>query len=174
MTRFNYQRMIHDALRRVVHDALRETADHGLEGDHHFYIMLHSTHPGVEISPALRSRFPETITIILENQFWDLEVDDEGFSVTLNFDRVPEQLRVPFAAIETFTDPSANFGLRFEPVEATASPKSETPESDAETNPALQTATFPTHSSGDEESSKAAESGRPSGEVVQIDEFRRK
>lgn len=197
MDRFNYHRMIQNALRRVVHTALSEVVEHGLEGEHHFYIMVDTTHPGVEISPTLRRRFPETITIVLEHQFWELEVDDEGFAVTLTFGRVPERLRVPFDSIQAVSDPSANFRLQFDqtptgdaaesntkptavatayesPESATESPTASTSQSETKTEPALATGTFPRRQPTDSEEGSPSENPRATGQVIQIDEFRRK
>ena len=50
----------------------------------------------------------------MQHWFDNLEVTDEGFSVTLNFGDSPEPLYIPYDAIRTFVDPSVEFGLRFE------------------------------------------------------------
>ena len=41
-------------------------------------------------------------------------VEQDCFSVTLNFGDQPEHLLIPYDAILTFVDPSVEFGLRFE------------------------------------------------------------
>jgi len=109
----DFPSLIETALVGVVREVLRRTADEGLPGDHHFYLSFDTTHAGVELSDRLRRSYPEEMTIVLEHQYWDLEVDDTGFAVTLAFDRVRERLVVPFAALRTFVDPSVPFGLRF-------------------------------------------------------------
>src|SRR5690606_10043115 len=108
-----YDRMVEDALRMVVREALRITAEHGLGGDHHFYLTFRTDLPGVQISEALRQRYPREMTIVLQHRFWDLKVEDERFSVTLTFNEVPETLVVPFSAVAAFADPSVRFGLQF-------------------------------------------------------------
>ena len=109
-----YDVMVERALRGVLREALRQVADKGLPGEHHFYITFHSDHPGVEIPDHLRERYPREMTVVLQHRFWNLEVGDEAFAVTLSFSDVPEHLRVPFEAVIAFADPSVRFGLQFD------------------------------------------------------------
>ena len=85
-----------------------------LPGEHHFYITFKTGAPGVTIPPALRARFPDEMTIVLQNKFWDLNVTDTGFSVGLSFNQIPSKLSIPFAAITAFVDPAVDFGLQFQ------------------------------------------------------------
>jgi len=120
---FHYDKMVESALRGVIRDALTRVAQDGLRSAHHFYIGFATTAPGVVIPPRLLERFPTEITIVLQHQFWDLEVGDEAFSVSLSFDKQVEQLTIPFAAIKSFADPSVEFALAFaEPPEAANEP----------------------------------------------------
>jgi len=110
-----YDQMIEEALRGVVRRALRIVAETGeLPGSHHFYITFRTTAPEVELADRLRERYPEEMTIVLQYQFWALEVSAERFAVTLSFNDVPERLVVPFAAVTAFADPAAKFGLQFQ------------------------------------------------------------
>jgi hypothetical protein len=109
-----YDQMIEEALRGVVRRALRTVLESGLPGSHHFYITFRTTAPGVEIGDRLREKYPEEMTIVLQYQFWALEVSAERFAVTLSFTDVPERLVVPFAAVTAFADPAAKFGLQFQ------------------------------------------------------------
>ena len=109
-----YDRMVEAALRDVVRQALAQAATDGLPGNHHFYITFRTEFAGVEIPQTLSARYPKEMTIVLQHQFWELEVGADGFRVTLSFDDKPEPLRVPFAAITAFADPSVNFGLQFQ------------------------------------------------------------
>ncbi|TQV70851.1 SspB family protein [Denitrobaculum tricleocarpae] len=109
-----YDRMVEDALLSVVHRSLTYAAEKGLPGEHHFYITFRTDHPGVDIPKHLRERYPGEMTIILQYQFWDLEVGDDIFSVTLSFSDVPEKLTIPFDAVAAFADPSVRFGLQFD------------------------------------------------------------
>ncbi|HSS78526.1 MAG TPA: ClpXP protease specificity-enhancing factor SspB [Thermoanaerobaculia bacterium] len=122
----DYPAILQEALRDAVRRVLAQVAEHGLPGEHHFYVGFRSRFPGVEVPRFLREQYPEEITIILQNQFWGLEVDAEAFSVLLSFGGSRQRLYVPFAALTTFADPSADFGLRFQeagPPEEAAKPE---------------------------------------------------
>ncbi len=114
---YQYEKMIDRALRGVVREALERAAKEGLRGAHHFYIGFATDLPGVSIPDTLRARYPHEMTIVLQHQFWDLNVGKDGFSVTLSFQRQPERLTVPFAAVRSFADPSVSFALEFTPPE---------------------------------------------------------
>jgi hypothetical protein len=132
-----YDLMAQEALRGVVKAALRRAARQGLPGDHHFFVAFDTTHSGVRISERLRKKYPDEMTIVLQHQFWSLEVYDDRFEVDLSFDNIPERLSIPFSAIKGFFDPSVQFGLQFdvsdtdpneeadEPATADASPESQ-------------------------------------------------
>jgi uncharacterized protein len=109
-----YDLLAQDALRSVVRRVLTDAAREGLPGEHHFYISFKTQHPGVRISHRLGEKYPDEITIVLQHQFWDLQVSDQGFEVGLSFGNSPEKLVVPFEAISQFFDPSVQFGLKFE------------------------------------------------------------
>src|SRR5881394_2664727 len=110
-----YDVLARDALRGVLRRVLTDAAEHGLPGEHHFFITFLSTADGVKLSPRLLAQYPEEMTIILQHQFWDLVVTEDRFEVGLSFGGIPERLVVPFAAIKCFFDPSVQFGLQFEP-----------------------------------------------------------
>lgn len=110
-----YDLLVQDAMRGVMRKALSDVAESGyLPGDHHFTISFRTDAPGVTISRRLAEQWPHELTIILQHQYSNLEVDDDGFGVTLSFRSIPERLYVPFAAVTGFFDPSVEFGLRFE------------------------------------------------------------
>ena len=110
----HYDVMVENALRGVVREALTYAAEHGLPGEHHFYITFRTTHSGVEMPDSLRARYPQEMTIVLQFQYWDLEVGEDGFAVTLSFNDDPSRLVVPYAAVSAFADPSVRFGLQFD------------------------------------------------------------
>lgn len=112
---FDYDGMVQAALRGVVRNALQQASKEGLSGRHHFYITFESSRPDVKVPEYLRKQHPEEITIVLQHQFWDLKVDDKGFSVLLSFNEVQERLEVSYASLISFLDPSVKFGLQFEP-----------------------------------------------------------
>lgn len=108
-----YDVMTQDALRGVVRSVLEKIAKTGLPGEHHLYIAFDTHGPGVSVSDRLKEQYPDEMTIVLQHQFWDLEVSHERFEVKLSFNNVPERLVVPFAEIKAFYDPSVQFGLQF-------------------------------------------------------------
>lgn len=166
--KIHYDILMQDAMRGIVRKVLQEAADFGLPGEHHFFITFRTDAPQVQISQRLKAKYPEEMTIVLQHQFWDLEVDDEGFSVGLSFGGVPEKLTVPFAALKSFFDPSVSFGLRFAEAEelAEATPPEEPKE---RREPALSARR---EEPGEAEKTDEAASG--GAEVVSLDAFRRK
>ncbi len=157
-----YDRMVEQALRGVVRQAVKEVIDskNKLPGNHNFYITFMTDYPGVEIPEYLRDRYPGEMTIVLQYQFYDLFVDAEKMGVTLSFNNVLERLQIPLGAITIFADPSVNFALQFQPL-GDESPDDFDPDTD------------PTDDDGDEEKAPK-KSGSKSGEVVSLDQFRKK
>ena len=113
---FRYDKMVEKALRSVVKETLKELIDRGIVDEHHFYITFMTEHPGVQMPDYLKERYQGEMTIVLQHQFYDLEVDDEKFTVMLSFNNTPERLVIPLAAITIFADPSVNFALQFQPL----------------------------------------------------------
>lgn len=110
----DYGTLMHNAMRSLIQQVLTDVAQHGLPGAHHFFITFDTTHEDAKLADWLRERYPEEMTIIMQHWYDGLDVTDEGFSVTLNFGDAPEPLYIPYDAIQTFVDPSVEFGLRFE------------------------------------------------------------
>jgi hypothetical protein len=111
-----YDILAQEALRGVVRTVLADAAKNGLPGEHHFYISFDTRADGVRLSPRMLAEYPKEITIVLQHQFWDLMVTEEGFEVGMSFGGIPERVAVPFAAVKAFLDPSVEFGLRFEEI----------------------------------------------------------
>lgn len=113
-----YDEIVQEALRAVVGRVLGQVEAGGgnLPGNHHFYITFKTSAPGVSIPPQLKERFPDEMTIVLQNKFWDLAVGEASFSVGLTFNQIPAKLDIPFAAITAFVDPAVDFGLQFQAV----------------------------------------------------------
>jgi hypothetical protein len=120
-----YDLRVQEALRGVVRRVLSDAARDGISGDHHFYISFATQADGVRLSSRLREQYPERMTIVLQHQFWDLNVSEHGFEVGLSFKNVPERLYVPFDALMEFYDPSVQFGLKFDDVSETSPVASE-------------------------------------------------
>jgi hypothetical protein len=167
-----YDVLARDALRGVLRRVLSDAAEHGLPGEHHFFITFLSTAEGVKLSPRLLAQYPEEMTVILQHQFWDLVVTEERFEVGLSFGGIPERLVVPFNSIKSFFDPSVQFGLQFDPSESGAdAPAANLP---AVTAPsALAVPSPPSASPAPEDQGEPA---KPSegAEVVRLDRFRKK
>ena len=120
-----YDEIVQEALRAVVGRVLGQVVDAGgmLPGEHHFYITFKTGAPGVDIPTHLKERFPDEMTIVLQNKFWDLTVEPEQFSVGLSFNQIPTKLVVPFSAITAFVDPAVDFGLQFQATVADMMPE---------------------------------------------------
>jgi hypothetical protein len=166
---YQYEKMIDRALRGVVREALERASREGLRGTHHFYIGFATDMPGVSIPESLRARYPQDMTIILQHQFWDLEVGQDGFSVTLSFQRQPERLTVPFAAVRSFADPSVNFALEFAPAERPEAAPSVVP---GPTPTIVPAPIAPPAKPAETASDKADE--KTGAEVVTLDSFRKR
>jgi hypothetical protein len=115
-----YDLLAQQALRGVVRTVLDDVAKNGLPGEHHFKVTFNTAAPGVRLSKRLRAQYPQTMTIILQHQFWNLAVGERAFEVELSFGGVIERLAVPFDSIVAFYDPAVQFGFQFEAVEAAA------------------------------------------------------
>ena len=136
-----YDEIVQEALRAVVGRVLGQVETTGgfLPGNHHFYITFKTSAPGVSIPPRLKERFPDEMTIVIQNKFWDLKVTPEGFSVGLSFNQIPSILVVPFSAITAFVDPAVDFGLQFQTAgeiedEHPTGAENDSPEADSQPN----------------------------------------
>jgi hypothetical protein len=188
-----YDLLAQQALREVVRTVLADVAKKGLPGEHHFKITFNTGAPGVRLSDRLRAQYPETMTIILQHQFWDLAVTERAFEVGLSFGGITERLAVPFDSIVAFYDPAVQFGFQFEPIDAAAAgergdaaldaPK---PAPASEDKSAQKPALPPgkTAARRKSEAAAASETAEPpsggndkpdgGGEVVRLDRFRKK
>ena len=150
----DYGNLMHRAMRGLIQQVLENVAKTGLPGNHHFFVTFDTMHPDVEIADWLSDRYPGEMTVVIQHWFANLDVTDEGFTITLNFGDNPETLYIPYDAIKTFVDPSVEFGLRFktqdEPTAITEAPMHEMAEPD-DTKPAA----------------------RKEAEVVSLDKFRK-
>lgn len=173
-----YDLLAQDALRGVVRQALRRAARDGLPGDHHFYVAFDTTFPGVRMSSRLKGKYPSEMTIVLQHQFWNLQVFEDRFEVDLTFDNIPERLCIPLNAIKGFLDPSVQFGLQFEVMEANENADGANDGNSLEGDhpPSANT---DTPAEGDETGVVDEDKGSPDeqeepAKVVQLDTFRKK
>ncbi|MEO1951334.1 hypothetical protein BMI91_12815 [Thioclava sediminum] len=149
----DYGNLMHHAMRGLIQTVLSDIAANGLPGEHHFFITFDTRHPDAELADWLRERYPEEMTIVIQNWYDNFEVGEDGFSITLNFGNSPEPLYVPLDAITTFVDPSVEFGLRFETQEYDEDDEIEEDEV--------------------AEEEEAAPAARGEAEVVSLDQFRK-
>jgi uncharacterized protein len=165
-----YDLLAQDALRGVVRAALLRVRQSGLPGEHHFYISFNTRHPDVRLSERLRNKYEKEMTIVLQHQFWNLQVGERDFEVELSFNEIAEKLVVPFSAVKGFFDPAAQFALQFEMIEEKVETGAE-PAPDLRDRPA-QAAEVPP------EALPAPAAGpRPSNDdqkIVSLDSFRKK
>jgi hypothetical protein len=162
-----YDKMVENALRGVVRYAIEEvienySASGGMPGDHHFYITFLTDYPGVKIPDYLRDRYPGEMTIVLQYQFSDLAIKDERLEVTLSFNNVPERLVIPLSAVSIFADPSVNFALQFQPLGDAMEDEDLILQGLGEDDP-----------DGDGPSGGGS-GGEKTGEVISLDNFRKK
>ena len=151
----DYGNLMHRAMRSLIQEVLTGIASSGLPGEHHFFITFDTMHPDVEIADWLSDRYPGEMTVVIQHWFDNLIVTDEGFTITLNFGDSPETLYVPYDSIQTFVDPSVEFGLRFE-----------TQDSDQDDD-------APEAPMDEMVESDPAPDARPEAEVVSLDKFRK-
>lgn len=158
----NYGRFMERAMRRVLGEVLGHVAEHGLTGEHHFYITFETTHPGVDIPAWLRERYPKEMMIVMQDWFDNLAVTTDRFTVTLNFSDRVETLVVPLDAVVTFIDPSVKFGLKFD---------------DHESGEDEDDADFPAEDDDAEDAEEGdlepAGAGERGADVVSLDTFRK-
>ena len=157
-------------MRGVVRAALENTIEHGLPGDHHYYLTFRTQAPNVEIPDFLRERYPKEMTIIIQHQYWNLTVNDDAFGVSLSFDSELADLSIPFAALSAFVDPSVKFGLQFNVDEAGGTTKQ------GGSVPAVRErgdlVSLAENATADNDTE--AEDSKPTAEVVNLETFRKK
>ena len=156
-----YDILTQEALRGVVRKVLAEVSKTGLPGEHHFFISFVTRAPGVRLSEKLLGQYDKEMTIVIQNQYWDLKVSETAFEVGLSFDGIPETLVIPFSAVKGFFDPSVQFGMQFDPATAPGAAAAETGADAALEATAAAGAT-----------DDAAE--KPGEKVVSLDAFRKK
>ena len=181
--RFHYDALVDDALRSVVRRVLTQVAEKGLPGSHHFYISFRSTDPGVQLPDYLRAKYPEEMTIVLQHQYWDLVIHDDFFEVTVSFNKQQEHIKVPFAALSAFVDPSVRFGLQFDGKNKGTTDKPDgaitppTPLPQPDKRPALGAPSGGSDGKPEAAPAAAAQEAKPedaASKVVKLDTFRKK
>ena len=154
----DYGNLMHRAMRGLIQEVLTRIENEGLPGDHQIFITFDTMHPDVEIADWWSDRYPGEMTVVIQHWFDNLNVTDEGFTITLNFGDNPETLYIPYDAIKTFVDPSVEFGLRFETQEDEDAPVVEIDEAPMDEMV---------------EPEEPAEGERKEADVVSLDQFRK-
>lgn len=174
-----YDILVQNALRGVIRKVLSEVDKTGLPGNHHFFITFLTGAQGVKVSNRIKEQYPEQMTIVLQHQYWELEVNETGFGIGLSFSDIPEKLYIPYAAIRGFYDPSVNFELEFD---VEQSEDQEETSGDVATIGAA-TSVLQGDTAGDKAQNEEApdeddqspnEDGDGSADVVSLDSFRKK
>lgn len=161
-----YKALSEAALKGVMREALKIAAkSEALPGGHHFYVTFRTAAPGISMADAIKDRFPEEMTIVIQHQYWDLEVHNDSFEIVLKFGGVPQHLVIPYSAITRFFDPSVNYGLVFE-MGTTALIEGGDQIEFGDDTPAIAEA------AAEEDTSERKEEAE--GTVVSLDAFRRK
>ena len=164
-----YETLTDRALRNVVREALKRVQKQGLIGSHHFYLTFKTHDPGVDIPDFLKERYPDEMTIVLQNQYSGLNVTEDAFEVMLSFQKMPAALFVPFAALTAFVDPSVQFGLQFKNATAAQTPSAAPAENSQAGEPIPLPAATPST-----DAVKPADTPSSSPQIVSLDKFRKK
>ena len=106
-----YQKILHKNMLNVLKDILKNIRDNGLSNNNQLYITFLTNHKNVELPNWLKQKYPQEMTIIIQYEYYDLEINNNNFSITLSFGDIKTNLIINYNAIVSFADPSANFGL---------------------------------------------------------------
>lgn len=167
MTDIDYEKLTHKAMLNLISEILSSVSEDGLPGEHHFYISFKTKAAKVSISESLMAQYPEEMTIVLQNQFEDLIVTPDGFSVRLSFNQTPHDLYIPFAALTKFYDPSVSFGLVLDEMTVGATSAPEPASDNAEID-------FDATEEQEDKLETVEPNNNTTGEVVSLESFRDK
>ncbi|WP_299671577.1 ClpXP protease specificity-enhancing factor SspB [uncultured Roseobacter sp.] len=165
----DYGNLMHEAMRGLIRKVLDDVAERGLPGAHHFFITFDTSHPDAELADWLSDRYPGEMTVVMQHWYDNLDVGEDGFSVTLNFGDAPEPLYIPYDAIKTFVDPSVEFGLRFETQDDDETGSADQTPTSGTTLPAIKPEEKLPASADQDEGEKKPQDA----EIVSLDSFRK-
>ena len=106
-----YQKILDKNMLNVFKDVLTYIRDNGLSDNNHLYITFSTNHKNVELPNWLKQKYPEEMTIVIQYEYNDLEINKNNFSISLSFNDIKTYLKIDYNSIISFADPSANFGL---------------------------------------------------------------
>ncbi len=107
----NYQKILDKNMLSVFKDILENIKVNGLSANNSLYITFMTDHKYVEIPNWLKQKYPEEMTIVIQYEYYNLEINKNNFSISLSFSGIKTKLIIDYNAIVSFADPSANFGL---------------------------------------------------------------
>ncbi len=106
-----YQKILDSNILNVLKEILKNIRDKGLSNNNHLYITFFTNHKNVELPNWLKQKYPEEMTIVIQYEYYDLEINKNNFSISLSFNDIKTNLKIGYDSIISFADPSANFGL---------------------------------------------------------------
>ena len=107
----DYQKILNQNMLNVLKDILKNIKENGLNNNNHLYITFLTNHKNVELPNWIKQKYPEEMTIVIQYEYYDLEISENNFSISLSFSNIKTYLKIDYNAIVSFADPSANFGL---------------------------------------------------------------
>ena len=107
----NYQKILNKNMIQVFKDILKEIKDKGLSNSNHLYITFETIYKDTIIPQWLIEKYPNDMTIVIQHEFYDIELKEKFFNITLSFNDIKTKLKISYESIISFADPSSNFGL---------------------------------------------------------------
>ena len=109
----NYQNILNKNLLKVFIEILKEIETNGLSGSNHLYVTFATNISNTLVPQWLLEKYPTEMTIVVQNEYYHLAVKKNYFTIGLSFNNVKTDLKISFASVISFVDPSANFGLNY-------------------------------------------------------------
>lgn len=85
---------------------------HFFDQEHQIYFTVSTTYEGVEIPEYLLDKYPETITIILQHRYLNLNIQVNFFKITVSFNSKWETLVIPYESVLEIYSPTIGFHIR--------------------------------------------------------------
>ncbi|ADE30286.1 SspB family protein [Rickettsia prowazekii] len=108
-----YKKFVNEYMLEFVKKILTKIQHENLYWDQLIYISYRTDNPAVILPSKVKQAYPKQITIVLQYQFENLTVKDNGFSLTVSFDGVKEIIYIPFDSLISFVDSNNNYSLTF-------------------------------------------------------------
>ena len=110
--KINYSKILKKNMINVLKDVLTNIKKNGLQKGHHLYITFKTNDKKVIIPQWLSDKFPIEMTIVIQYEYWNYDIANDHFKITLSFNDIKTDLSIPFSSVISFADPYANFGLK--------------------------------------------------------------